>query len=121
MIDDSGIRGPAVELRRATIRAGITALDGQTAEAIAMYRGAREGWRDIGLPWEEALVGIDMASLLDAREPEVVAAAARSREILTRLRARPFLERLEAALAQGTPESSAHPLRSSETADRTAV
>ena len=83
-----------------TIRAGIAALDGRTGEAIALFRVAREGWRDIGLPWEEALVGIDMATLLDAREPEVVAAAARSREILTGLRARPFLDRLEAALAR---------------------
>lgn len=120
MIVESGIRGPAVELRRATIRAGIAALAGQTAEAIALYRGARDGWRDIGLPWEEALVGIDMASLLDAREPEVVAAAARSREILTGLRAQPFLDRLEAALAAVTAEPAAAG-RPIEAADRAAV
>src|SRR6478735_406866 len=54
----------------------------------------------MGLPWEEALLGIDMATLLDAGEPEVVAAAARSREILTGLSARPFLDRLDAALGE---------------------
>ena len=98
-IDATGVHGPAAELRRTAIRAGIAALDGRTGEAIAQYRTAREGWRDLGVPWEEALLGIDMATLLDPREPEVVAAAARSREILTGLRARPFLDRLEAALA----------------------
>ena len=86
-------------LRRTTVQAGIAALDGRESEAVTLFRVAREGFHDIGLPWEEALVGIDMATLLDTREPEVVAAAERSREILTELRARPFLDRLEAALA----------------------
>jgi hypothetical protein len=63
-----------------------------------------------------------MATLLDSREPEVVAAAARSREILTGLRARPFLDRLEAALAAGRePASVAGTPRPTEAADRTAV
>jgi hypothetical protein len=121
-IDATGVHGPAAELRRTTIRAGIAALDGRTGEAIAQYRTAREGWRDIGVVWEEALVGIDMATLLDPREPEVVAAAARSREILTGLRARPFLDRLEAGLARsGEPASAAATTRPAEAADRTAV
>ncbi len=117
-IDETGIHGPAVEMRRATIRAGIAALDGQTADAIALYRGARDVWRELGVVWEEALTGIDMATLLDPREPEVQAAATRSREILTRLRARPFLERLDAALARRPETTTA---RQAEAGDRTAV
>jgi hypothetical protein len=121
-IDATGVHGPAAELRRTAIRAGIAALDGRTADAIAQYRSAREGWRDLGVLWEEALLGIDMATLLDSREPEVVAAAARSREILTGLSARPFLDRLEAALAAGRePASVAGTPRPTEAADRTAV
>ena len=81
----------------------------------------RDGWREIGLPWEEALVGIDMASLLDADEPEVIAAAARSREILTGLRAQPFLDRLESALAAAPREPAGAGLRPTEAADRAAV
>jgi hypothetical protein len=74
------------------------------------------------VPWEEALVGIDMVTLLDAREPDVVAAAARSREILTGLRARPYLERLEATLAAVAGQvSAAGTLRPIEVTDRTAV
>jgi hypothetical protein len=120
-IDETGIHGPAAELRRTTIRAGIAALDGRTGEAIALFRLARDGWRDINLPWEEALVGIDMATLLDAREPEVQAAAARSREILTGLRARPFLDRLEAALATPDRAPTASRMTETETGDRAAV
>ena len=82
---------------------------------------AREGFRDIGLPWEEALLGIDMATLLDAREPDVVAAATRSREILTGLRARPFLDRLDAALGEVPTRATAPATHALETADRTLV
>ena len=120
-IDATGVHGPAAELRRTAIRAGIAALDGRTGEAIAQYRIVREGWRDLGVPWEEALLGIDMATLLDRREPEVVAAAAGSREILTGLRARPYLDRLEAALATTESETTAATPHATEAADRTAV
>ncbi len=51
--------------------------------------------------WDEALIGIDMALLLDPSEAEVAAAIAESREILERLRAKPYLERLDAAVARG--------------------
>ncbi|MFL5670284.1 MAG: hypothetical protein ACJ77U_12930, partial [Chloroflexota bacterium] len=121
-IDEVGVHGPAAELTRTTIRAGIAALDGRTTEAISLYRGTRDGWRDIGLPWEEALLGIDMASLLDSRESEVVLAVARSREILTGLRAKTFLDRLDALVARAaTPETSVAAERPAQTADRTPV
>jgi hypothetical protein len=120
-IDQTGVHGPAADLRRTTVQAGIAALDGRANEAVALFRVAREGFRDIGLPWEEALLGIDMAMLLDAREPEVVAAAARSREILTGLRAQPFLDRLDAALGEVAARRSAPATHVMETADRTLV
>jgi hypothetical protein len=56
----------------------------------------------------EALTAIDMATLLDPGEPEVRAAANRAREILAGLGARPFLNRLEAAMAR-SPEGPGHP------------
>jgi hypothetical protein len=85
-----------------------------------LYRGARDGWREIGVPWEEALTGIDMATVLDAREPEVQAAAARSREILTNLRAAPFLRRLEVSLARESA-TSGRVRHEADARDRTAV
>jgi hypothetical protein len=41
-----------------------------------------------------------MATLLDPADPEVRAAADAAREILVRLRAAPFIARLDAALAR---------------------
>jgi class 3 adenylate cyclase/tetratricopeptide (TPR) repeat protein len=103
-IDASGMHGPVVELRRLTIRAGIAALEGRSAEAESMYRDALRGWHDLGLVWDETLTAIDMATLLDPSLPDVEAAAESARATLERLGARPYLDRLEAALSRA-PES----------------
>ncbi len=97
-MDAMGLHGPAIEADRMTIRAGLAALDGRPDESLGLYREVVRAWRDLGLPWDEALVGIDMATLLDPSHPDVLAAAAAAREILVRLRANPFIERLDAAL-----------------------
>jgi class 3 adenylate cyclase/tetratricopeptide (TPR) repeat protein len=91
---------------RLVTRAGIAALEGRTADALALYRDALKAWRAMGLDWDEALAGIDMATLLEVADPEVAAAAERSREILVRLQAKPFIERLEAAMARRTEQNS---------------
>jgi class 3 adenylate cyclase/tetratricopeptide (TPR) repeat protein len=120
-LDASGVHGPALEAGRTTIRAGIAALEGRTADALALYRQALRAWRDLGLAWDEAVCGVDMAPLLDVSEPEVRAAAETAREILTRLGAKPVLDRLEAALKRrpGRPESpiqrGSRPERQAET------
>jgi class 3 adenylate cyclase/tetratricopeptide (TPR) repeat protein len=101
-LDATGVHGRVVEIRRVTVRAGLAALEGRTADALAMYREALQGWRDTRLPWDEALTGIDMATLLDPADAEVRAAAASAREILVRLGANPFVARLDAALAAWT-------------------
>jgi len=97
-LDATGVHGRVVEIRRLTIRAGLAAVDGQTADALAGYREALRGWRELRLPWDEALSSIDMATLIDPIQPEVQAAGESAREILSRLRASPFLTRLNAAL-----------------------
>ena len=83
------------------MEAGLAALTGRRSEALEGYRAVRVAWRDLGLAWDEALAGIDMAMVFSASQSEVADAAARSREILTRLRARPFLVLLDAALERG--------------------
>ena len=82
------------------MRAGVAALDGRSDEALALYREALRDWRDLGLAWDEALCGLDMALLLDPADPEVRAAADASRGILVRLGAAPFVARLDRALAR---------------------
>jgi class 3 adenylate cyclase/tetratricopeptide (TPR) repeat protein len=98
--DGDGLQGTVVEADRLTIRAGIAALDGRAADAFPVYRQALRAWRDLGLAWDEALCGIDMATLLDPSDSEVRAAAEVAREILVRLEAAPFIARLDAAMAR---------------------
>jgi hypothetical protein len=95
-------RGSAVELDRAVARAGVAALDGRGGEALAGYREALRGYRALGLAFDEAIAVVDMATVLPAPErdaADVGGAIDAAREILTRLGARPFLERLDAATA----------------------
>ena len=93
-----GSHGPAIEATETTISAGLAALSGRSDEARMKYRTALRSWRDLGLPFDEALTALDMATLLDPAEPEVQVAAESAREVLTRLRAQPFLDRLGAAI-----------------------
>jgi hypothetical protein len=90
--------GGGIDAARATMRAGIAALSGDRPAALRGYRDALRQWRDLGLAWDEALCGLDIALLLGADEADVRAAAERSREVFASVGARPFLERLEAAL-----------------------
>ena len=98
-LDASGLHGPIVELLRAGIRAGLAALDGRPVDALGLYRHTMRGWRDVGFGWLETLLAMDMAMLLDPADPEVRAAAEGARENLVRMRAAPFLERLDAAMS----------------------
>ncbi len=107
-LEASGMRGAGMEAERTTIQAGVAALDGRSAEALVRYREALRRWRDLGLAWDEALCGLDMAILLDPADPEVRAAAAGAREILVRLEAAPFIARLDAAMARA-PQAVARP------------
>jgi class 3 adenylate cyclase/tetratricopeptide (TPR) repeat protein len=94
-----GIHGPVDAATKASIRAGIAALEGRPADARREYRVALSGWRDLGLPWDEALTCLDLVLLLGPDDPESAAAAERAREVFERLGAWPFLAKLDAALA----------------------
>jgi class 3 adenylate cyclase/tetratricopeptide (TPR) repeat protein len=98
-LEASGVHGAAIDADRTTMQAGVAALEAREADAMALYRNALRAWRDLGLAWDEALCGLDMALLLDPADPEVRAAAEAAREILVRLEAEPFIVRLDAALA----------------------
>ena len=79
----------ASEKRRGP-RLGAYSLDLTDREALRL-------WRETSSLWDEAVTGIDMAELLDSRELEVAEAIRSTRAILERLRAKPYLERLQAA------------------------
>jgi class 3 adenylate cyclase len=102
LLEASGYLGPALAADRLAARAGIDALQGRGPAALAGYREALRAYRQLGLVFEEAAGAVDMAVLLASPEreaPDVVAAIAAARATLTRLGARPFLERLDGVLA----------------------
>ena len=101
-----GVSGPALAADVETILAGCAALEGAGLEAIAGYRRAMTAWRELGLPWDEALCAIDMATLLDPADPDVANAAVLARATLVRLGAAPFLEQLDVALAAHRAETA---------------
>ncbi len=90
-----GMFGRAIQAEFGALRAGIAALEGRTADAINGYRAALRAWRDLGLPWDEALTGLVMAAVLDATDPEVVQAIEASRRIFDELGATPFRASLD--------------------------
>ncbi len=90
-------RGRAIALDAVTMRAGLAAREGRRADAIAGYREALRGWRQLGLAFDEAMAAIDLAALLDPSEREMAEAPAAietARETLARLGAQPLLARL---------------------------
>ncbi len=104
-------RGRAIALDGVTLRAGIAALEGRRADAIAGYREALRGWRQLGLAFDEAMAVLDLATLLAPGEREMAEAPAAietARGTLARLGAQPLLARLEAAIdaAPGQPPSA---------------
>ncbi len=109
-MDRSVIRGQATGLDRMTLRAGIAALEGRRPDAIAGYRDALRGWQGLGLAFEEALTAVDMVTLLAPTEREMGEVAAivdAARATFTRLRARPFLVRLEQGPVHGSDHADA--------------
>jgi class 3 adenylate cyclase/tetratricopeptide (TPR) repeat protein len=109
LLDATGIHGPALEITRRGLRAGILALDNRRAEAVATYREVLRGYRDLGLVLDEALIGIEMLIVLGPADPAARAAADRAREVLEGLRARPLLERLNSLVVEERAEDRAAP------------
>jgi len=105
-LEGSLVRGQAIALDLLTLRAGIAALEGRRSDAVAGYRDALRGWRQLGLAFDEAMAALDLAILLAPTEREMAEASSSieaARETLTRLGARPFLARLEATGAAKAP------------------
>jgi len=101
-----GTRGRAVDADRSTIRAGLAAMAGDGDAARAGYRTALASYRDLGLAWDEALVGQEAASMLGAGDPEIAGWVETARATLGRLGAAPMLALLEQAVAgAGAPEA----------------
>lgn len=86
--------------------AAVAAFDDRLDDAPAGFRNALAGLREIGQQFELARVGLDMTLLLGPDHSEVPAVAAEARAIFERLGARPYVERLEGALAAAPSRSA---------------
>jgi hypothetical protein len=85
--------------------AAVAALEGRTSEALAGFRNVRAVLGRLEQHFDAALRAVDAAVLLPG-EPEVRAWAEEVRPLLESLRARPYLAKLDEALAS---VSSARP------------
>jgi len=87
--------GKALDMSVTAARAGIAALEGDIGTAHRLFDEALRSAAEMGLLWDEALIAIDMASVLDPADPDVRDAASTARQTFERLRATPMLEILE--------------------------
>ena len=105
-------RGPAIAYDLVSLRAGIAALEGRRADAIAGYREALRGWRSLGLAFDEAMTVVDLATLLAPTEGEMAEAGPAieaARETLDRLGARWLIDRLDAGPTESPGRSNEVP------------
>ena len=101
----SALRGPWIEAVRSTAEAGLSALEGRTAEATAGFQRAMQAWTALDLPLDLALCVIDAASVLPAEAvPE--GAVATAQETLEGLRVTPLLARLAAAASRDPADAT---------------
>jgi hypothetical protein len=114
-LDERGLHTPRLEAERLAIRAGLAALEGGTAAGLGLYTEALQAFRELGLPFHVAQATIEMATVLDPSTPEVAAAIESARAILLQLRARAFLDQLEAAAQRQPSPARIEPARARDT------
>jgi hypothetical protein len=104
-------QGKAIDLSATAARAGIAALEGDAGLAHRLFDEARRAARDLGLAWDEALIAIDMASVLDPADPDVREAASIARQTFERLRAAPMVAILDELLEGASTDKKPAPDR----------
>jgi len=97
-LESSGEHNFVASQAHREIQAGLAALAGRTSEAVAGYREALSRWHDAGTLFLEALCALTFVRLIGSEDPDARAAAEEARVILEHLRARPLLDRLDAAM-----------------------
>ena len=106
--------GIAVTANRIAAQAGIAALEGRREEAVAGYREALARYRDLEQDFDVARLGLDFVLLVGADHPATRDAAAEARAIFERVGARPYLERLDAAMTGRPVERLPRPTTAGE-------
>jgi class 3 adenylate cyclase len=71
MLEAHDMSAQATALDVLTMRAGVAAVEGRRIEAVAGYRDALRGWKQLGCEFDEALAAVDVATLLKPTEREM--------------------------------------------------
>ncbi|MGH3073622.1 MAG: ATP-binding protein, partial [Gaiellales bacterium] len=88
-----------VQWTRTSARAGLAAFEGRIDEAVAGFGAALAMMRAVSANMDYALTALDLLVLVGADHPATREPAAEARKIFERVGARPYLDRLDAALA----------------------
>jgi class 3 adenylate cyclase/tetratricopeptide (TPR) repeat protein len=114
-----GTRGRAIEAGRTAVIAGLAALDGDKAAALAGFRQSIALLREMRIPLDEAFVTMVAVSCLGAGDPETLGWATRAADILEELGAVPLARQLAHLIESSTPVPAGAAARAeSETTQR---
>ncbi len=113
-----GTRGRAVEADRTATLAGLAGLEGRVDTARAGYRSALTQYRDLELPWDEAVATLEAVSVLGADDPEVAGWVASARGVFDRLGVVTLTARLDELVGSAAPAHPADPVHAPATGDR---
>jgi len=102
-MEKMGGRGPLVAAQRRAMQAGIDALEGRRADAVAGYRQATRELDERGAVLDGVLTAIDMATALGPAEPEIRTQVDAARATAERLGARALLDRIDTIMQQPVP------------------
>ncbi len=100
-LDATGTHGRFIDAVRTALKAGVAALEGRRADAVAGYRAAATALRSLETPFDLARAGLAAAIVLGPDEPGIAELVEESRRTLERLGAVRMIERFEAVLAEG--------------------
>ncbi len=102
-VEHAEMHGRTVDLARRSLRAALTALDGDAETAAREYAAILPELVELGVVVDYALLVLDMTQVLGPDAPIVRANVDEARAIFERLGSRPMLERLDALLASAGP------------------
>jgi tetratricopeptide (TPR) repeat protein len=106
----AAMTGRVVAAGRSETEAGLAALEGREADAVAGFVEAMRQWRELGARYALAVAGLGMVTMLGGHHPEARQAADEALEIFKSLAAEPFLRLLDSALVSERRPAPVRPI-----------
>jgi hypothetical protein len=100
-------RGRYWALNQRSLQVGLMALEGNSAEALREGRSVIAEYGRLGVPWRQAVFTLALVHALGPDDPELRERAGEARELFERLGAKPFLDWLDDALREPSPQPDA--------------